>query len=287
MPTTSSINTKGKEKKQKNIAKRQRHKGNVAGQKVSFSTTAWLLSPGTCYSAEFFIQSLSLLFPCLCCGGIVTVQVTRREWQQQALSDRSPEPSQLGREPSRGKFTPTPSWLVPFLDVSLGMAEERGLGSGGINVILHISILRESWKWLNVSSAPRLAKWKREAELHDKSTSRCRISHTKQMTASRCEASRMKLLANEKEQVWISMTALRKTRRKEEESISRCWIFLGRKKNNVTHRSPKSKNISLADGLSTTWLDKATGKLVLFLTRYDFRVEQLFNATEQQIGLET
>lgn len=146
MPTTSSINRKGKEKKQKNIAKRQRHKENVAGQKVSFSTTAWLLSPGTCYSAEFFIFIFRIfksffLLPCLCCGGIVTVQVTRREWQQQALSDRSPEPSQLGQEPSRGKFTPTPSWLVSFLDVSLGMAEERGIGSGGINVILHISIL--------------------------------------------------------------------------------------------------------------------------------------------------
>lgn len=114
-----SIEEESKKKQNKKTAKRQRHKENVAGQKVSFSTTAWLLSPGTCYSADFFF------FPCLCCGGIVTVQVTRREWQQQALSDRSPEPSQLGHEPSRGKFTPTPSWPVSLLDVSLGMAEER------------------------------------------------------------------------------------------------------------------------------------------------------------------
>lgn len=91
----------------------------------------------------------------------MTVQVTRREWQQQALSDRSPEPSQLGQEPSRGKFTPTPSWLDSFLDVSLGMAEERGMGSGGINVILHISILG---KLENDGTCPRRQDWQSESE---------------------------------------------------------------------------------------------------------------------------
>lgn len=52
-------------------------------------------------------------------------------------------------------------------------------------------------------------------ELHDKSMNRCRILHTKQMTASPCKTSRMKLLANEREQVWISMSALRKKRTKK------------------------------------------------------------------------
>lgn len=45
---------------------------------------------------------------------------------------------ELGPKPSPGKFTLTPSWLVPSPDLSLQMAEERGMGSGNINVILHI-----------------------------------------------------------------------------------------------------------------------------------------------------
>lgn len=62
------------------------------------------------------------------------------------------------------------------------------------------------------------------------------ISRTKQTSASRCEASRMKLLANEKEQVRRSLATLGKTRRKGEQSISRCFFFppsrgkIGRKK---------------------------------------------------------
>lgn len=44
----------------------------------------------------------------------------------------------VGPEPSPGKFTVTPSWLVPSPDLSLQMAVEMGTGSGNINVILHI-----------------------------------------------------------------------------------------------------------------------------------------------------
>ena len=128
---------------------------------------------------------------------------------------------ELGPEPSPGKFTLTPSWLVPSPDLSLQMAEERGMGSGNINVILHIFTSR------NLKMTEYICHTKRgevkdkkkpllahTGELHDKSMNRCRILHTKQMTASPCKASRMKLLANEREQVWISMSAPRKKRTK-------------------------------------------------------------------------
>ena len=83
----------------------------------------------------------------------------------------------------------------------------------------------ESWKWLNISPTPGRAETEKKqllariGELHDKSMNRCRILHTKQMTASPCKASRMKLLANEREQVWISMSAARKGKEQ------RCKIY--------------------------------------------------------------
>lgn len=129
---------------------------------------------------------------------------------------------EVGPKPSPGKFTMTPSWLVPSPDLSLQMAEERGTGSKNINVIFHIFTSGNS-KMTEYVSHTKMGEVKDQknnplpahvGELHDKSMNRCRILHTKQMTASPCKASRMKLLANEREQVWMSMSAPRKKRTK-------------------------------------------------------------------------
>lgn len=63
-------------------------------------------------------------------------------------------------------------------------------------------------------------------ELHDKSMNRCRILHTKQMTSSSCKASRMKLLANEREQVWISMSALQKKKEQRRKIYKQMLNFM-------------------------------------------------------------
>lgn len=190
--------------------------------KISLTTIAWRLSPGTLWSAQSRpkpgFHVFMLWWHCDCPGNtarMVTAGFSRLKPRTVTCED------ELGPKLSPGKFTLTPSWLVPFPDLSLQMAEERGMGSGSINVISHVISHRESWKWLNVSPTPRTVKWKSKkalahiGELHDKSMNRCRILHTKQMTASPCKASRMKLLANEREQVQIRMSALRKTRTKK------------------------------------------------------------------------
>lgn len=131
---------------------------------------------------------------------------------------------ELGLKPSPGKFTLTPSWLVPPPDLSLQMAEEGGTRSGNINVILHIFTFGKLKMTEYISHTRKGRDRKKQllariGELHDKSMNRCRILHTKQMTASPCKASRMKLLANEREQVWISTSAARKGKEQ------RCKIY--------------------------------------------------------------
>lgn len=67
---------------------------------------------------------------------------------------------ELGPEPSPGKFTMTPFWLVSSPNLSLRMAEERSAGTGDINVILPISISGETWKWLNKSTHTKMVEVK-------------------------------------------------------------------------------------------------------------------------------
>lgn len=140
---------------------------------------------------------------------------------------------ELGSKPSPGKFTLTPSWLVSSTDLSLQMAQERRTGSGNINIIFHIFTLG------NLKMTDYISHTKREdvkdkknpllahvGELHDKSMNRCRILHTKQMTSSPCKASRMKLLANEREQVWISMSALQKKKEQRRKIYKQMLNFM-------------------------------------------------------------
>lgn len=96
---------------------------------------------------------------------------------------------ELGPKPSPGKFTLTPSSLVPPPDLSLQMAEESGMLSEGINVILHVFTLG-NLKVIECFSHTKTVTWKPKKSLahigalHDKSMNRWRILHTKQTTAS-------------------------------------------------------------------------------------------------------
>lgn len=107
--------------------------------KISLTSIAWRLSPGTRWSAQSLpkpgFHVFMLCWHCDCPGNtarMVTAGFSRLKPRTVTCED------ELGPKLSPGKFTLTPSWLVPFPDLSLQMAEERGMGSGSINVILHI-----------------------------------------------------------------------------------------------------------------------------------------------------
>lgn len=107
-------------------------------KKVSVAT-ACVPSPGTCWSAHSIPNPSFHVFMLWwhrdCPGNtarIATAGFSRLKPRTVTSEDG------LGPKPSPGKFTLTPSWLVPSPDLSLQMAEERGTGSGNINVILHI-----------------------------------------------------------------------------------------------------------------------------------------------------
>lgn len=189
----------------------------------------WLLLPGLFSFSKhlqftFPFQSLVLMSSCY--GSFVTVQVIRQEWRQQAFPDWSPELSHLRQSLAPSPVLENSPWhpsgwflpqICPFKWLRRGAQEQEILMSSC--PFLFWGKLENDW--IN-GPTPRRLKWKtkkpllaRVRELHDKSMNRCRILHTKQMTASPCKASRMKLLANEREQVWMSMSAPIKKRTKK------------------------------------------------------------------------
>ena len=166
---------------------------------------------------ECTLSFQSLVFTSSCYGSVVTGQVIWQEWQQQAFPDWRPELSHL-----RKSLAPSPvlenspwhpsGWFLP--QICPFKWQKRGEWDQEILTLSCTFSHWETWKLLNKSPIPRQMKSKTKKpllahiqELHDKSMNRCRILHTKQMTASPCKASRMKLLANEREYVWMSMSA--------------------------------------------------------------------------------
>lgn len=93
--------------------------------------------------AGLLILLLNLVFTslrgrCRCdCPGNTATMITASFLRQKPRTVTREE-DKLGREPSPGKFTLTPSLLVPSPDMSPHMAGERALVSEDISVIFHI-----------------------------------------------------------------------------------------------------------------------------------------------------
>lgn len=162
------------------------------------------------------------------CPGNTARMATAGSYRQKPRTVTSEE--EIGPKPSPGKFSVTPFWLAPSPDLSLQMAEERSAGSRVINIIQ--PVFTSANLKMTEQNLPHLWQTKTKTKsflpthirgLHNKSMIRCNILHTKQMTASPCKASRMKLLANEREQVWMSMSAPIKKRTKKKRCRILCW----------------------------------------------------------------
>lgn len=117
-------------------------------------------SPSTCRSAYSLPKPG---FTSSCCGGIVTVQVIRREWQQQAFPDWSPELSHL-----RMRLAPSPvlenspwhppGWSLP--QICPFKWQRRGVQDQETLTLSYTFSHRETWKWLDISPTPRRVKSK-------------------------------------------------------------------------------------------------------------------------------
>ncbi len=132
----------------------------IQWKKVSVTTIACCPSPSTCRRAHSLPK---LGFMSSCCGGIVTVQVIWREWQQQAFPDWSPELSHL-----RMRLAPSPvlenspwhppGWSLP--QICPFKWQRRGVRDQKTLTLSFIFSHQETRKWLNMSPTPRWVKSK-------------------------------------------------------------------------------------------------------------------------------
>lgn len=174
--------------------------------------------------ARLFILPLNLVFPslrgrCRCgCPGNTATMITA-SFSRLKPRTVTREEDKLGREPSPGKSTLTPSLLVPSPDMSPHMAGERALVSEDISVIFHIitsANLKMTWK----SAPERMVKKKTPKKPHTIGWHcgiTCRINVTFYTLSQRLKAPAR--LINEEEKVWISMREPRKTKRNNKYSV--------------------------------------------------------------------